>query len=76
MQAYWEMGYSFTQFVPSALERDNRPVSRPSHFTLRIRTPSTIEQETAGSTAGLDDVEKIRAGLTGGTAGQPPEAPT
>jgi hypothetical protein len=59
------------KLVPSALEGDNWPVSRPSHFTLRIRTPSTIEQETAGSTAGLDDVEKIRAGLTSGTAGAP-----
>jgi len=64
------------QFVRSALEGDNWPVSRPSHFILRIRTPSTIEQETAGWTAGLDDVEKIRAGLTGGTTEQPPGAPT
>ena len=63
------------QLVPSALEGDNWPASRPSRSTLRKRTPSTIEQETAGSTAGLDDVEKIRAGLTGGTAEQPPGAP-
>ena len=62
--------------VPSALGGDNWPGSRPSHFTFRIRTPSTIEQETAGSTAGLDDVEKIRAGLTVGTTEQPPGAPT
>lgn len=64
------------QFVPSVLEGDIWPVSRASHFTLRIRTPSTIEQETAGSTAGLDDVEKIRAGITGRTPEQPPGAPT
>jgi hypothetical protein len=64
------------QFEPSALEGDNWPVSRPSHFTLRIRTPSTVEQENDGSTAGLDDVEQITAGLTGGTAEQPPGAPT
>jgi hypothetical protein len=64
------------KFVPSALEGASWPVSRPSHFTLRIRTSSTIEQETGGSTAGLDDVEKIRAGLTGRTAEQPPGAPT
>ena len=64
------------QFVPSALEGEIWPVSRPSHFTRRIRTPSNIEEETARSTAGLDDVEKIRAGITGGTAEQPPGAPT
>ena len=62
------------QLVPSALEGDNWPVSRPNHFTLRIRTPSTIEQETGGSTSTLDDVEKIRAGLTARTAEQPPGA--
>jgi hypothetical protein len=64
------------QFVRSALEGDNWPFSRPSRFTLRKITSSTIEQETAGSTAGLDNIEKIRAGLTSGTAEQPPGAPT